>query len=275
MSKFPGNIEAALALGISVISAGLLLLSGTGTENPWLSGLAMAIGAVIFGTAIFHRIYPIVHLSLFFLLLFGWKTSPFWPADLPTGLLPPFLAYVVIGLVIPPLRRTWTWFKWGRSRGLPLLTACMVLVFSLPALYLWTIHSPNAVEYYVYLFHPKILYIELAIFALLFATINAVTQEVIFRGVYQDALRFAFKNDLFAILLQALIFGLIHIEGIPSGITGVTMAFAYGAVLGLLRKLSGGMLLPVAVHFITDLFIFYLVFYKAWLSGMFETFPYL
>jgi len=275
MSKFPGNIEATLVLCVSVVSAGLLLFPFLGVDNAWIPGAGLLVGGLILGIAIFRRTYFVVHLALFFLLLFGWKESPFWPADLPTGLLPPFLSYLAVVLAVPPLRKTITWYRWGRRTGTPLLAALLILAFSLPALYLWTIYSDNAVEYYVYLFHPKIFYIELVIFALLFATINALTQEVIFRGVYQDALSLSFRNEWVAILLQALVFGLIHIEGIPSGLSGVIMAFSYGTVLGVLRRLSGGLLLPVAIHFVTDLFIFYLVFYKAWLLGLFDTFPFL
>lgn len=273
MSKYPGNIEAVLALSISVISAGLLLLPAAGLQSVWITAAGLLSGTVILGISFFQKRYLLAHLSIFFLLLFGWKSSPLWPSDLPTGLVAPFLSYVLIVLLISPLRKALSWFKRGSFSRRALLASMLTLAFSLPALLLWALYAENVIEYYVYLFHPEILYIELVIFALLFATINAVTQEVIFRGVFQDALVAALGKDAYAILVQALIFGLIHLQGIPSGLAGVLMAFSYGCVLGILRKISRGLLLPVAVHFITDLFIFFLVFYKAGLLGLLSIFP--
>ncbi|QEC51537.1 CPBP family intramembrane glutamic endopeptidase [Anseongella ginsenosidimutans] len=244
MSKYPGNIEAVLALSISVVSAGLLLLPAAGLESNWITIAGLLSGIVILGISFVQKRYLLVHLCLFFLLLFGWKNSPLWPSDLPTGLVAPFLSYLLIVLLIPPLRKTLSWFRWGGCSRKAMIAGLLILAFSLPALLMWAMHSENVIEYYVYLFHPEILYIELVIFALLFAVINAVTQEVIFRGVFQDALEAAFGKGAYAILVQALIFGLIHLQGIPSGLAGVLMAFSYGCALGILRKVAGGCCYP-------------------------------
>src|SRR3546814_955864 len=75
----------------------------------------------------------------------------------------------------------------------------------------------------------------------------------------------ALSNERYAIVVQAIIFGLIHNVGVPSGPAGIGMAFIYGCMLGILKSMSCGLLLPVAVHFVTDLFIFFLAFYNAWL----------
>lgn len=273
MSKYPRNTEGGLALSISVVAACMLMLPALGIERMWIVACGMALGAAILGWAIARRLYPLIHLSLFFVLLFSWRYSPFWPRDLPTGLVAPFLSYLLVVLLVPSLRRSITWFKRGSLTGQPLWAALLILALSLPALLLWALYSENVIEYYVYLFHPRILYIELIIFAVLFATINAVTQEVIFRGVYQDALGIAFGSEKYALPVQALIFGLIHSVGVPSGLPGIAMAFCYGYALGILKRMAGGLLLPVAVHFVTDLFIFFLVFYKAWLLDLLGVFP--
>lgn len=273
MSKYPDNISTVLALNISFISACMLLLPAVGIESKWVNAAGIGLGILILGTAVHFRRLPLIHLALFFVLLFGWKHSPLWPSDLPTGLVAPFLSYLLIVLLVPPLRKSVTWFKRGALAGKPLWAAVLILALTLPALLLWALYSQNVIEYYIYLFHPRILYIELAIFALLFATINAVTQEVIFRGVCQDALLTAFKSEKYAIPVQALLFGLIHSVGVPSGLAGILMAFFYGYALGVLKKMAGGLLLPVAVHFVTDLFIFFLVFYKAWLLDLLGIFP--
>lgn len=273
MCKSPANLASVLTLSISAIAAALLLLPQTGYDNSWISIAGLIIGTIFLLIAFSRKYYPLAHLCLFFLLLFGWKISPLWPAYVPAGLLFPFVSYLIIVLLLPQLRKSLSWFSWGRPGRSALLAALLILALSLLVLYIWALWSENVIEHYVYLFHPEILYIELIIFAFLFATINAICQEIIFRGVLQDALKSAVAKDSAAILLQAVLFGLIHIEGIPSGLTGVVMAFLYGSALGMLKRMSGGLLLPVAVHFIADLFIFFLVFYKAWVVGLFDLFP--
>ncbi|HEY9560968.1 MAG TPA: CPBP family intramembrane glutamic endopeptidase [Anseongella sp.] len=273
MSKSPGPIRRLLALSISVVSTGMLLLPLAGAGTEWFIIPGIALGIMILGATIYFKEYLLIHLSLFFVLLFGWKHSPWWPDELPTGLLIPFFSYLLLAFSIPSLRKSIPWLHRGLVGGRPLYAGLLIILVSLPALWAWTVYSENVIEYYVYLFHPRILYIELVIFALLFAAINSVTQEVIFRGVYQNALDEALSNERYAIVVQAIIFGLIHNVGVPSGPAGIGMAFIYGCMLGILKSMSCGLLLPVAVHFVTDLFIFFLAFYKAWLLGLLDRFP--
>ncbi|HYH55247.1 MAG TPA: CPBP family intramembrane glutamic endopeptidase [Anseongella sp.] len=271
--QFTRNIDAFLVLGISFVSVCLLLLPATGIGGSWLVVPAGLSGLAVFGAAVAIRNFPLIHLSLFFLLLFGWKWSPWWPRELPTGLLAPSLAYIVIIVLFRPLRESVTWFRRGALSRKTLLAALGVLALSLPALFAWAVFTENNIQDYIYLFHPRILYVELLIFALIFALINAFTQEIIFRGVFQDSLCASLGRGWPALLVQAFVFGLIHYVGVPDGISGIIMAFAYGIALGVLKNLSGGLLLPIAVHFVTDLFIFYLVFYKAALLDLLGAFP--
>jgi hypothetical protein len=62
-----------------------------------------------------------------------------------------------------------------------------------------------------------------------------------------------------ALLLQASCFGLWHFNGVPGGITGSLMVFAWGAVLGMIRHKTAGMLAPITVHFCADLTIFFIL----------------
>src|SRR3546814_661790 len=141
MSKYSGNIEGVLALGISIVSAGMLVLPSAGLESSLATAAGLLAGALILGVAFVHKKYLLVHLCLFFLLLFGWKSSPLWPSDLPTGLVAPFLSYLLIVLLVPPLRKTLSWFKRGRLNGNTLLFAVLIVVLSLPALLLWALYS--------------------------------------------------------------------------------------------------------------------------------------
>src|SRR3546814_10655354 len=135
-------------------------------------------------------------------LLFGWKHSPWWPDELPTGLLIPFFSYLLLAFSIPSLRKSIPWLHRGLVGGRPLYAGLLIILVSLPALWAWTVYSENVIEYYVYLFHPRILYIELVIFALLFAANNSVTLVVIFLGVFQNALYAALSNERYAICVS-------------------------------------------------------------------------
>ena len=57
-------------------------------------------------------------------------------------------------------------------------------------------------------------------------------------------------------MAQALVFGLWHYQGIPSGVMGVALTFIYGFIMGLLLQFGQGLLLPVLAHTMADYFIF-------------------
>ncbi|MBN1351050.1 CPBP family intramembrane metalloprotease [candidate division KSB1 bacterium] len=96
-----------------------------------------------------------------------------------------------------------------------------------------------------------------------FAIVNAIIEEFIWRGALWRSLAPIF-SPVAIIILQALSFGAIHFEGIPSGVPGVVLAFIYGLMLGIIRHKSNGLLLPVIAHFFADLCIYgYLVFWLA------------
>lgn len=65
------------------------------------------------------------------------------------------------------------------------------------------------------------------------------------------------------LLLQAVAFGTIHLQGIPSGPIGMLMATIYGLMRGWVKRRSGGMLAPFAAHMFADVVIFaILVFWE-------------
>ena len=95
----------------------------------------------------------------------------------------------------------------------------------------------------------------------IFALLNACAEEIVYRGVFQEALVHVFKSPV-AITLQATAFAAIHYAaGFPNGIAGYGMVFVYGIMLGYLRGRSGGMLAPYLAHVLADLVIgYYLCF---------------
>ena len=90
----------------------------------------------------------------------------------------------------------------------------------------------------------------------LFAILNALLEEAVYRGVLQDALDRVLRTGVAILTLQAAAFATLHfLTGIPRGFAGIGLAFVYGLLLGLLRRRSGGMAVPVIAHTITDLAI--------------------
>ena len=61
------------------------------------------------------------------------------------------------------------------------------------------------------------------------------------------------------LIVQAVIFGVAHWWGVPNGVVGVILAIIYGLMMGAVRYVTGGLLLPIAVHIFADLVIFTLI----------------
>jgi membrane protease YdiL (CAAX protease family) len=96
-----------------------------------------------------------------------------------------------------------------------------------------------------------------------FALSNAAVEEMIWRGVIFDTLERARLPTLPVVLMQAVSFGVVHLHGFPSGSVGILLASAYGAILGLLRAQTRGLLVPFVTHAVTDLSIFGILVYLA------------
>lgn len=93
-----------------------------------------------------------------------------------------------------------------------------------------------------------------AVGALMFAMMNAAVEEVVYRGLLLEAaLSCAGRGG--ALAIQAVAFGVLHFWGFPAGVAGVALATAYGAIMGLVRLRARGMLVPWAVHMVTDLVV--------------------
>ena len=60
-------------------------------------------------------------------------------------------------------------------------------------------------------------------------------------------------------LVQAVIFGICHLWGVPNGIIGMCLAFIYGIFLGTIRYLSRGLLMPIVTHIAADMTIFFIL----------------
>jgi len=99
---------------------------------------------------------------------------------------------------------------------------------------------------------------SLVIAGIAFALLNALVEEVLFRGAVLHHLGEAL-GWWTAAVVQALAFGMLHLNGYPYGPLGVALAAVYGLILGAMRLRSGGLLAPWIAHVLTDIVIFVLI----------------
>lgn len=90
---------------------------------------------------------------------------------------------------------------------------------------------------------------------------NAVLEEVVWRGAILGLLLEAGLRARYAVGLQALSFGVAHWQsGIPSGPLGAVASALLGLALGVVAHRSGSLALPIAVHWVVDMVIFFSLF---------------
>lgn len=199
---------------------------------------------------------PVMHA----LILFGFLLLTSFAAPLqkwPSPLLVPIFGSSIAVYAAPSLRYRAHWLRFGAADGV--LSGIAVATFLLaPALILaWSrLASPDlsALSNQI----PAGSLLALVFYGIAFAFINAASEEIIFRGVLQEALtaRLGAKTGWIA---QGAIFGALHANGVPQGAAGMLMASAFGIVLGWMRERSGGVGLCCVVHFATDATIFALL----------------
>ena len=81
-----------------------------------------------------------------------------------------------------------------------------------------------------------------------FALVNPAVEEALFRGLLQPTLVSIGASVAAAIALQAVVFGAVHLHGVPGGPLGMAMAGAWGAMLGYVRYRTNGLRLVWLVH---------------------------
>jgi len=82
-------------------------------------------------------------------------------------------------------------------------------------------------------------------------------EEAVFRGVVMEAVDSALGPGSWSVVLQAAPFAAFHYQaGFPNGTSGLAMTFMYGIMLGVIRRISRGMLAPLIAHILADITIF-------------------
>jgi membrane protease YdiL (CAAX protease family) len=91
--------------------------------------------------------------------------------------------------------------------------------------------------------------------ALVLAAMNSFAEEMLYRAVlFGPLLRQVIANQ--AISMTAVIFGIAHYHGTPSGFPGMGLTFIAGWVFGFAMVETRSVLLPWFLHFVPDAVIF-------------------
>jgi membrane protease YdiL (CAAX protease family) len=172
----------------------------------------------------------------------------------PWYFLLPLLVYFAIVFVLPPLRRSFRSLSIGRLDRLGVAAAVALSLLTSVALVAYqALERPDVTTLAAGLRIET--FGSLVLVGVYFSLLNAVLEEVIFRGVLYEAVA-AEWGPAVAVAATAVCFGVGHMHGYPPGLLGAFLAGLYGVALGLLRWWSGGLALTVGCHVCADATIF-------------------
>lgn len=250
-ARRPSVVAAAVAL-VALVVASLPSITLPLREDPPAAVAVAAMMIACVGAAVWSRSGPAVRLSavaaalVLPLLMFG---PAVWPLH--------FVLAAAVGLlpatVLPVYAGAQPWLRPGRwVPALPWLVLLTIVVAGAALLAWGLVVRPDVGPFLGPLQGSPV---PIAIGGvLIFAMVNAALEEAVFRGVAQTDL-VTLIGPVAGLLVQAVCFGMMHVNGFPAGPVGVMMATTYGLVLGVVRRESDGMLAPYLTHVAANLTI--------------------
>ncbi|WP_437765865.1 CPBP family intramembrane glutamic endopeptidase [Sorangium sp. So ce764] len=176
----------------------------------------------------------------------------------PLSLAAPLVVLALLARAVPALRSSMPPLRRGAFGPAVVGWIAAVVLVSALALVLWVrLMRPDLSQMRALL--PPVSLPLLLLGGLGFALFNALLEEAVFRLVFLGSLDAVTTSGWTAVLVQAAAFGLLHLNGFPSGAVGVGLAAIYAVMLGVLRRRAGGLLAPYVAHVAADLTIFALL----------------
>ncbi|WP_211261237.1 CPBP family intramembrane glutamic endopeptidase [Pseudonocardia acaciae] len=240
--------------GVAVVAAaflgGVALLPG-----HWLRSVLVGCGlAVVTAVAMARRSAPAMRAAVFVDLVFaGYAAGAHggWPPAVTVGVVcvAPLAALLACDRV-PRLRPAAPWLRWGRLSSEVAWLAMVTVAASSAALVWWarSVHPTPAPYFRDLRDLPWWVGVAGVLGA---ALINPIWEEALFRGVVLTELA-ALWGTLPSVVVQAAATGFAHLNGFPSGWSGMAMAATWGLVLGWVRVRTGGIAVPYAIHVFAD-----------------------
>jgi hypothetical protein len=211
--------------------------------------------ALLTGIGLRRRCAPAVQLGLLATLisvaLAAFGSFRFWP--LPAALAAAiFLALAkfapVVGGPPPWLRRG----RLDRATGALIISSVVVSAVALAVWFGFAKPDYHALRGSLI---PDVPLPLLVIGVVLFAMANAAVEEFVYRGAVMGALEAVLGSGVAPVVIQAVVFGVLHLGGFPRGASGVGLATIYGLMMGAVRRRADGMLAPWIAHVATDVAI--------------------
>jgi hypothetical protein len=171
------------------------------------------------------------------------------------------IVYYVIIFLIKPLKDSAGYLSKGEADGVTIFLIIATVAVSAVALILWFSLLEPDVSDLKSMIPTKNLVLLIPI-GIAFALFNALTEELVWRGIFWDGLKISLKCPVAVLIIQAIGFGLLHWAGFPRGAVGVVLAGIYGLFLGIIRHRSKGIFYPILTHFFADMVIFGIVAYS-------------
>ena len=212
---------------------------------------ALVVGAVISGSG------PAVRAAVVVSTVFVIFTGGAWLSIGPVATALAVSALPLLALVLLQRHPAWhpalPWLRVGRVDLWVWALAAATVLLAATALTLFAILVRPEVS--PYLSALRSMPPWLAVVGVVgFAVVNPVWEEVLYRGVLQEELTRTI-GAWPAVGVQAVLFGLSHLHGFPSGWAGVAMAATWGFGLGVIRFRTGGLVIPYLVHVTANLTI--------------------
>ena len=241
------TLDAILLVGITVLITVIPLLLA-----PAQVGAAVGI-ALLALVAWLKRCRTAAPVGVFCFVCVGLALSGVHSSQLVLGV--GLLVYAVVVQRVPWLRGVATWGRWG-SFGLDVrvLTAASGLIAAATLWGWYLLLNPN-IDDIVQTFVPDAPLGLLIAGGLVFSMVNAAVEEGAYRGVLLHGLETALGRGSAALVLQAMAFGALHVQGFPRGSIGVGLASIYGLFMGVIRRRADGMFAPWLAHVFTDITI--------------------
>lgn len=170
----------------------------------------------------------------------------------------PATGFALLAYLRPNWLASKDWLLRGRATSATWILIIVAVPLSAAALLGWAFFTQPDLTIYADMI-PTINIGVIVGAAVVFALFNAIAEEVVFRGVLWQALSTIEIRSTSVLIIQAIAFGVLHLEGVPSGVIGMGLATIYGLALGGVRMLSNGLLMPIVLHITADLTIFVIV----------------
>jgi membrane protease YdiL (CAAX protease family) len=171
--------------------------------------------------------------------------------------LAPLGVYFLLIGIIPRWRPSLKWLRFGRMSaqrisamvGIMALTTAALVAFS-------AIAKPDLSSYRAALPFERFGGVITA--GVIFTVVNAILEELVFRGVLFDAIRSQW-NVWVTLIATSVLFGLGHLHGFPPGLWGACLAVGFGFAVGVLRVSTDGLALPIVAHMGADATIYWIL----------------